>query len=219
MTVEWVSENKTLNGVEWLSEGFLGDAYNDCMSSCTGACNAMHATDPGALQACIVACPTTCFLYQVKPGGTPNKQSACMTKCLADAYALSDPTAKAAAIAACSTTCALQQAATCPAGTTKDASGKCVPISANTGCAEDADCPEGKECFQGLCVDKCPAGQVRDASGNCAVPAPTTSSTNWGAWGLALLGAGAAAAIFFGLKPPAMTAADKAHAQRYRKAA
>lgn len=217
MTVEWVSETRTLNGVEWVAGGMLGDAYNDCMGACTDQCNSAGFTEPGALSACIAACPTTCLLYKVTPGGTPNKPSPCMTKCLADANSLSDPNARVAAIAACATTCQLQQAASCPAGTTKDASGKCVPIGPSTGCASNSDCADGQECVQGLCVDKCPTGQVRDANGNCAVPAPTTSSSSAGTWGLALLAAGAAAAIFFGLKPPAMTAADKAHAQRYKE--
>lgn len=86
----------------------------------------------------------------------------------------------------------------------------------NTTCATDGDCTSDYECVNGNCLPRCPPGQVRGSDGTCAASAPTTSTSS-GAWGLALLAGGAAAAIFFGLKPPAMTAADKAHAQRYKE--
>lgn len=62
----------------------------------------------------------------------------------------------------------------------------------------DTPCAADKDCVAGDCVDKCPSGQSRDANGNCVT---TTSSAGGGStWGLALLGAGAAAALFFGLR-------------------
>lgn len=171
----------------------LGDPYGDCMSACIDKCNNAGFTEPGALQACIAACPTTCYLYKVPSGGKPNQPTPCMQKCLAAAWALTDPTAQTAAIAACSSTCKLQAAAQCNAGYTKDASGNCVPIG-NIACTKDSQCAEGQECYQNQCVDKCLAGQKRDASGNCVTPpAPTAGGTNWGLIGLA---AAAVAGIF-----------------------
>lgn len=219
--VEWVEEQVSLNGVDWVADGTLGDAYTDCMSSCIGACNDMNSTEPGALQACIAACPTTCYLYKVPAGGTPNKPSTCMQKCLADANALSDPTARTAAIAACPSTCKLQQAATCPAGYTKDQAGKCVQIGP-IACASNANCKEGEECVQGQCVPACPQGQTRKADGSCGPV--VTSEPAKSNWGLAVLGLGAAAALFFGLKAsqfgggPTQAERPKANPRRRRAA-
>lgn len=87
----------------------------------------------------------------------------------------------------------------------------CAPPP-STGCKVDDDCgPAGFKCVNGNCVpwdcfkdSDCPAGQRCDGKGNC-IPALSASGTGGiGAGGIALLAAAAAAAIFIGMKAPAL---------------
>lgn len=155
----------------------------------------------------------------------PEEQANCLNICLAQALAIAHPdkvpslkdcmnnclTLPGADQPACLNLCAAQHLAkwgACFAGYAKDEKGNCVPISANIGCATAADCKAGQECFQGICVDPCPAGQVHDPTNekNC-IPKPAPVATaGMGNWGILLLAAATAGALWFAFRGAGVTA-------------
>lgn len=177
--IQWVEDTQTVNGVQWVQEGVLG-AVKD-----PAACNAMKQQlsllTAGMPQIAKDLADANTQVIQAKESGDPNAIAAAEAYLKAAQAGFSSNQNQIAAL-------------------TQQMKSACAEVSGGQP-SPCANCKADEECFNDKCVKKCPTNYIRAADGTCKLPEPSTGGVSDSSnWGLVLLAAGAAVAVFFGLR-------------------